>query len=96
MEQNVTVKTQAFPSVVLFNKTRVFLFYLCDYLVCICTRYVPGTFGGQKRALDPLELELQKTVCDSTKHGCWEVSLYSLQKHPVFLTAEPSLQLQPL
>ena len=30
--------------------------------VCMCTMCVPGTQRGQKRALDPLELELQLCV----------------------------------
>jgi hypothetical protein len=30
--------------------------------VSLCTVYMPGTLGGQKRTLDPLELELQKVV----------------------------------
>ena len=28
----------------------------------MCTMCMPGAFGGQKRALDPLELELQMAV----------------------------------
>lgn len=28
--------------------------------VCLHTTCVPGTYGGQKRALDPLEVKLQK------------------------------------
>lgn len=26
--------------------------------VCICTMYVPGSLGGQRKALGPLKLEL--------------------------------------
>lgn len=28
----------------------------------MCSRYVPGVSGGQKRALEPLKLELQRFV----------------------------------
>ena len=33
----------------------------CLY-VCICTAYVLGGHGGQKKVLDPLELQLQMVV----------------------------------
>ena len=40
---------------------------------------------GQKRALDPLELELQMVI------SCAETELTSLEEQLVLLTAEPSL-----
>lgn len=30
--------------------------------VCLCIRHLSGALGGQKRALDPLKLELQMVV----------------------------------
>ena len=30
--------------------------------ICLCTMCMPGACRGQKRALDSLELELQRTV----------------------------------
>lgn len=47
-----------------------------------------GTLGGQKRTLDPLELE----VTNSCELLCrfWELNLGSLQGHQVLVTIEPS------
>lgn len=44
-----------------------------------------GAQGGQKRALDPLELELQTVVSHHAEAGS------SLHEHQVLLTAEQSL-----
>ena len=33
-----------------------------DYMLCLCIICVANAYGGQKRALDPLELELQTVV----------------------------------
>ena len=30
--------------------------------LCLCTAYIPGVHGGQKRVLDSLKLELQTVV----------------------------------
>lgn len=30
--------------------------------VCMCTIWMPGTFRGQKRPLDPLEMKFQRVV----------------------------------
>lgn len=46
------------------------------------TTYMIGANGGQQRALDPLDLELQ-TVCAAI----WG----PLEEHPVLLIIEPSL-----
>lgn len=63
--------------------------------MCICVlpacmsmyQCVPGTYGSQKRALVPLEMNLQMVV------SCWESYLSPLEEQPVLLTAE--LHLQP-
>lgn len=34
--------------------------------VCLHTTCVPGTYGGQKRALDPLEVKLPRVVSHYT------------------------------
>lgn len=42
----------------------LFLFYVCVLLhVCMCTICIPGVCRGQKRARDPLELELTVMSC---------------------------------
>ena len=64
-------------------KTSYFLFlfmYLTVYPVCL------GVHGSQKRALDPLELELQ-----SSSMGAGKPNLGSLQEQG-FLITEPSFQ----
>lgn len=33
----------------------------CQY-VCLCIMYMSGAYGGHKKVLDPLELELQLAV----------------------------------
>lgn len=43
--------------------------------------------GGQKRMLDPRELELW-TVAS----GCWELNTILVEQKPVLLTAMPSFQ----
>jgi hypothetical protein len=45
--------------------------------------------GGQKRASDPLQLELKVVV--SHRHGCCELNLGPLQEQHVLLTTESSL-----
>lgn len=57
--------------------------YLCG--VCVCINV--GAHTGQKKASDPLELELQ-----TISHGCQEVNLDSLEEPQLFFTTEPSLQ----
>lgn len=40
-----------------------YFMYICEGLnVCVCTLCVSGVCGGQKKALDPLELKLQVVV----------------------------------
>ena len=63
------------------------IYFLCVWLCCLhvylCTVYMPGAFRGQKRASDPLELELTVVV---SHYGCWESNPDPLQEQPVFLT----------
>lgn len=57
---------------------------------------VPGACSGQKKASDPLELELAMAVSHSVSQcGCWELSPGPLQEQLALLTAEPSLSLAP-
>lgn len=55
---------------------------------CLCTMCVPGVSGGQKQALDPLELELQMFVnCHvDARNQTWVLRKSS----QVILTAHPS------
>ena len=48
--------------------------YVCAH-VC-ATIWLPGANGGQRRALEPLELELQAVL----RHAVWEVNPGPLQK----------------
>lgn len=63
------------PSLVFFPKIYVCLFvFMCMGVclhVCICTTYVPGVLGNQKRVLDPMKLV---TDCFSLLYGCWELN----------------------
>lgn len=56
----------------------VWVFYL---LVYICAMCVPDTWGGQKKALEPLEL----SSCDDCELPCryWEMSPDPLQEQQV-------------
>lgn len=55
--------------------------------VCMCTTCVPGALGGQKRASDPLGLELQvlSFMC------MLEIKSRFLGEQHMFLTPEPTL-----
>ena len=59
--------------------TRCFMFLFCLH-VSMYTMYMPGAQGGQKRALDYLELELQVV---GSSHVGWELNLvlYKRGKH---------------
>lgn len=48
--------------------------YVCAQCVC-----VSGTCRGQKRVLEPLELELHTDVC-KVPHGCWRLNLGSFER----------------
>lgn len=62
---------------------QVFSLHACPYTSC-----VHGAQRGQKRTLDPLEVELT----DGVSHdGYWEPTLSPWEEQLVFLTAEPSL-----
>ena len=54
------------------------------YFACmhVCGLYVYSALGGQKRTLDPLELELRTVVNDHVGAGN---SLTPLQEQPVLL-----------
>ena len=60
----------------------------CMYVpMCVC---VPTCmYGGQNRASDHLELEIDSHYPLS---GCWESNLGPLEKQRVLLTPEPSHQ----
>lgn len=62
-------------------------------LVCLCTSYVPGASGGQKRELDSLEPELLDLQTNGSCHvGVGNLNPGSLQEQPVLLTTEAFLQ----
>lgn len=46
---------------------------------------------GQKRVLDPLELELGMVICH---HVCWQLTSGPLQELQVYSITEPSLRCQ--
>lgn len=83
--------TTAFPSRVL-----ILLFILCVvvfYLhVYLCTTCVPGTYRGQKRAVDLLEWNGSYCLLATV----WALGMKSRlsERASVLLTAEPSLQPQ--
>lgn len=62
------------------------------FLGCVCDKY-SSALEGQKRALDPLELELQAAV--NHKHRCWELNSGPLQEQQLLLTTGPVLQPLP-
>lgn len=61
--------------------------------VCVCMHACMGQ-GAQKRALEPLELELQTAVSLLTCRvlGAWELNSVPLQERHVFVTPDPFLQ----
>lgn len=59
-------------SFILFSKRFIYFHFLHVVLwphICICTTCMPGVLGGQKRALDPLQLELQTAVSHNVGAG---------------------------
>lgn len=68
-------------------------FYLILYVVCMpecmCVHHVQAGADGRQET-EPLKLELYTAV--SHQCECWESNLGALEKQPVLLTAEPSLQ----
>lgn len=69
-----------------------FSYFICACFVCICSHvamYVPGACRDQKRALDPLELELWMVV-DHCQW--WELDPQLLQEQQVFSITGPPLQ----
>ena len=55
--------------------------------VCLRTICEPSAYGGQKRGLDPLGLELSDGCV--LPCGCWEPNPGLPQEQPVLLTIEP-------
>lgn len=53
---------------------------------------MPDALGSQKRALDPLQVELQTVVNINCGYECWQSNLDPLEELPVLVTAEPALQ----
>lgn len=69
-----------------FNFRKInFKIYMCGCFICVCmclyTTCVLGAYGGQKKASDPLELELQ--MKKSYHVGCGNLTwvLYKSGKH---------------
>lgn len=44
--------------------------------ICLCTRCIPCAHGGQKWALDPLQLQLHMVVRDHMGAGNWTPVLW--------------------
>lgn len=59
------------------------------YHICLCITYVPGACGGQKRALDTLNMEFQTPV--THPYGYWDSNLGTLEEQPMLLTDETFL-----
>ena len=54
-----------------FLKNYFYAYIFLFLHVCLCTVYMPGACRGQKRASDPLELELQIVVSSQGEAGNW-------------------------
>lgn len=62
---SVVAHTGAFLNIQTFLGLFILLFYVCEHLplhVCVCATLMPSTLEGQKKASDPLELELWMVV----------------------------------
>lgn len=55
----------------------------------VCVPCVFSAHEGQKRVVDPLELEF--TLCRESPYGCWKLGPGPLQDQQVLLPAKPSL-----
>lgn len=44
------------------TSTFIYIFYFFACMSVYCVYVVPGTYGSQKRVVEPLELELQRVV----------------------------------
>lgn len=75
---NHLVYTVAFLNFILVSGCFAFIY------VCVCS-----VCGGQKKALDPLELALPMVV---SQCGCWKSNPGPLTEQPIFLATKPSLQ----
>ena len=53
--------------------------------------YTNNAHEDQKKASDPLELDLDTGDCE-LPYGCWELNLGPLEEHPVQLSTELPLQ----
>lgn len=60
------------------------LFSMDVWPVCVSAQHKCSAHTGQKRAMDPLKLELL-----SWASVCWESNLGTLDAHPVFLMTKP-------
>lgn len=63
---------------------------MCICMLCMCRSHICGACGGQRKLLDPLEMELQEIVSClmwvlGTKFGS------SLEEQQVLLNAESSI-----
>ena len=69
--------------------------FMCIGVLTVCMSTSCALHGGQKRALGPLELELQLVVSiveARFSRGATSKSLGSLEEQPVLLNIKPSLQ----
>jgi hypothetical protein len=65
---------------------RALIFCLCAYMYIT---HMPGAQGYQKRASDPLKLELC-TDCCKQLCGCWELNAGPLEEQQVFVFISPA------
>lgn len=59
------------------------------YHICLCITYVPGACGGQKRALDTLDMEFQTLV--THPYGYWDSNLGPPEEQQMLLTDQTFL-----
>lgn len=74
----------------LITLNHLFIFILCIWCSAYMSIYVARVFsayGNQKRASDPMDLELQMVVIP---HDCWLVNQGFMQEHQGLLTSESS------
>lgn len=57
---------------------------LCCLLVCMYSMYVPGTCRGLKKALDPMELDLQncEPICGSSERTTSDLKYLATSPQP--------------
>lgn len=74
--------------IIRYGSEYFFTFNFMNVYVFVCVNV--STCGGWKRALDPLELELQELW--AVQHGCWKSVSSSLEEQQVLLATHPFLQ----